>query len=43
MNRNPVLLVHGIFRKKGVFKKMSAYLSSLLCCKLDKELAERYL
>ncbi len=29
MNRNPVLLIHGIFRKKGVFNKMSAYLTSL--------------
>lgn len=29
MERNPVLLVHGIFRRKSVFKQMSAYLSSL--------------
>ncbi len=29
MNRNPVLLIHGIFRKKGIFNKMSAYLTSL--------------
>ncbi len=29
MERNPVLLVHGIFRKKSVFKGMSIYLSSL--------------
>jgi triacylglycerol lipase len=26
-DRNPVLLVHGIFRKSGVFHKMSAYLT----------------
>ncbi|MGK7877626.1 MAG: alpha/beta fold hydrolase [Xenococcaceae cyanobacterium] len=29
MTRNPVLLIHGIFRKKSVFNKMSAYLNSL--------------
>ncbi len=28
MKRNPVLLVHGIFRKKGVFNSMTAYLTS---------------
>ncbi|MBW4681048.1 MAG: triacylglycerol lipase [Microcoleus vaginatus WJT46-NPBG5] len=28
-NRNPVLLVHGIFRQAGVFNRMSAYLSKL--------------
>jgi triacylglycerol lipase len=26
-DRNPVLLVHGIFRKSGIFRKMSAYLT----------------
>ena len=26
-DRNPVLLVHGIFRKSGVFRQMSAYLT----------------
>ncbi len=29
MARNPVLLVHGIFRRKTVFNRMSIYLSSL--------------
>lgn len=29
MERNPVLLVHGIFRRKTVFNRMSIYLSSL--------------
>ncbi|NES85859.1 MAG: lipase [Moorea sp. SIO2B7] len=29
MKRNPVLLIHGIFRKKNVFKKMYAHLNSL--------------
>ncbi|MBE9169101.1 alpha/beta fold hydrolase [Pleurocapsales cyanobacterium LEGE 06147] len=29
MKRNPVLLVHGIFRKKTVFNRMSVYLSAL--------------
>lgn len=29
MKRNPVLLVHGIFRRKNVFNRMSIYLSSL--------------
>lgn len=29
MKRNPVLLIHGIFRQKGIFNKMSSYLSSL--------------
>jgi len=27
MKRNPVLMIHGIFRKMGVFNKMSAYLT----------------
>ncbi|MEG4985518.1 alpha/beta fold hydrolase [Microcoleus sp. BR0-C5] len=27
--RNPVLLIHGIFRKSGIFHKMSAYLTKL--------------
>ncbi|MGL5062005.1 MAG: esterase/lipase family protein [Microcoleus sp.] len=27
--RNPVVLVHGIFRKSGVFRQMSAYLTDL--------------
>jgi triacylglycerol lipase len=29
IKRNPVLLVHGIFRKSGVFHQMSAYLTDL--------------
>ncbi len=29
MTRNPVLLIHGIFRKSGVFQVLSAYLSAL--------------
>ncbi len=28
-SRNPVLLIHGIFRKSGIFYKMSAYLIQL--------------
>ena len=28
-SRNPVLLIHGIFRKSGIFYKMSAYLTQL--------------
>ncbi|MEG4029452.1 MULTISPECIES: hypothetical protein [unclassified Microcoleus] len=28
-SRNPVLLIHGIFRKSGIFHKMSAYLTQL--------------
>ena len=28
-SRNPVLLIHGIFRKSGIFYKMSAYLTKL--------------
>lgn len=28
-SRNPVLLIHGIFRKSGIFYKMSAYLRDL--------------
>ncbi|MEG3978766.1 alpha/beta fold hydrolase [Microcoleus sp. herbarium8] len=28
-SRNPVLLIHGIFRKSGIFHKMSAYLRDL--------------
>ena len=28
-SRNPVLLIHGIFRKSGIFHKMSAYLAQL--------------
>lgn len=28
-SRNPVLLIHGIFRKSGIFYKMSAYLTHL--------------
>ncbi|MEG3839084.1 alpha/beta fold hydrolase [Microcoleus sp. herbarium14] len=29
VSRNPVLLIHGIFRKSGIFHKMSAYLRDL--------------